>query len=71
MADRESDEIFCSWEMMAFPKEQFVRHPEYGMVHEHPPGDTPKHTTSGKMLPTEEGAVKYWSIPSSGAASSS
>lgn len=40
------------------------------MVHEHPPGDTPKHTTSGQLLPTEEGAVTKWVIPSEAASRS-
>jgi hypothetical protein len=58
------DLVYCAWEAASFPKEQFERHAEYGMVHEHPPGDTPKHTTSGQILPTEEGAEQYWAIPS-------
>lgn len=57
-------QVFCAWEMRAFPKEQFERHPEYGLVHEQPPDDAPKHTTSGQMLPTEAGAETQWAFPS-------
>jgi hypothetical protein len=69
-AHEAGDQVFCAWEMRAFPKEQFKRYADYGMVHEHPPGDTPRHTTSGQILPTEEGAEQHWAIPSESAARS-
>jgi hypothetical protein len=61
MAD---ETIFCKYEAASFPKEQFQHYPEYGLVHEHPPGEAPRHTTSGQLLPEEEGAVSTWSLPS-------
>jgi hypothetical protein len=67
---KSDDHIFCSWEMRAFPKEQFARDPEYGLVHTHPPDDAPRHTTSGQILPNEAGAEEYWAIPSTEAARS-
>ena len=70
MSHNADDQIFCAWEGRAFPREQFDAHPEYGMVHEHPPGDAPKHTTSGQLLPTEAGAENYWAVPSEAAARS-
>lgn len=69
-ADESGDRIFCAWENRSFPRDEFERHAEYGMVHERPPGDTPKHTTSGQILPTEEGAEQYWAIPSDSSARS-
>jgi hypothetical protein len=56
--------IFCKYEAASFPESQFKHYAEYGLVHEHPPGDAPRHTTSGQMLPDEEGAVSKWALPS-------
>lgn len=61
------EKIFCKWELAAFPREQFKEYSEYGLVHEHPPGDAPKHTVSGQPLPDEDAAVKTWSVPSQSA----
>lgn len=62
--DTGDESIFCAWEQQRFPKDQFKTYAEYGVVHEHPPGDVPKHTTSGQALPSEEAAVEKWSVPS-------
>jgi hypothetical protein len=56
--------VFCKYEAASFPESEFKHHPEFGLVHEQPPGDAPRHTTSGQLLPGEAGAESTWSLPS-------
>ena len=50
--------------MRSFPKDQFKEYPDFGLVHEHPPEGTPKHTTSGQPLPSEDAVASTWAVPS-------
>jgi hypothetical protein len=59
------DQIYCEWELASFPSSQFQNDPEYGLVHEHPPLNAPRHTTSGEALPTDGGRIETWQVPSS------
>ncbi len=65
-----NNQIFCAWEMRAFPESQFRRDPEYGLVHDHVGEDVPKHTSSGLLLLGEDGAESFWTLPSESAARS-